>query len=205
MEHIDIHIDGTGLCQVETSLKGGTFHRTVPIEVVARMFVTNVGDDGFLPSGLFYRAARPSGELIALFVPPGKIDAVVQGHGSFTIPMPGLVFAGAGMRYYMIAIKDEWPHSGSSVFAAPLFNIRQDHSICPGNVAYEYCGMKTVKKAYGETMMASWDTSYRTAKSRKHPDDLLKQWKAIRRRRAYPAEDLVDQTCKLGEFLEGLR
>lgn len=140
---------------------------------------------------------------VGLWVPPRiwpvaiMLEAFQEPH-RLKIPMPGLVFVcQGGCPPRVVAAKRRPTSLKTTVYHAPLFNVYQNGTTCPGTHQYPqkveeipksfFLSFFTVAAQYG-------------GRSKKYPRDLLKLWEELDGKTKYPMDDLVVMG-KLGEVL----
>jgi PRTRC genetic system protein B len=116
----------------------------------------------------------------------------------FKLPMPGLIFiCSPGMAPAVFATKRRPESPGTMIYRAPLFNVFDNGSTCPGSNKYPQNVSEIPESFFLSffTMEASYEN-----RSVKHPDSLYALWKELDGEKKYPLNDLVP--CgKVGDIL----
>ena len=103
--------------------------------------------------------------------------------------MPGLIFVcSSGRPPWVYAAKKRPVSPRDTIYHAPLFNIFQNGSTCPGTHKYPE-QIEEIPNSFF-TSFFSLDADY-GGRSKKHPDSLLKLWEELDGKRRYPLKDLV--------------
>lgn len=105
------------------------------------------------------------------------------------LPMPGLIFiCRPGQPPWVYAAKKRPQSMRAIIYNAPLFNIYNNGSSCPGNHKYPQ-KLEEIPKSF---FMAFFSVAASPAqRSKKYPEHLLKLWQELDGRTKYPMDDLV--------------
>ena len=165
---------------------------------LANTFAQSVGyQSGILPPNTLWWKQRPSGQLVALWRPPGIWPAALQSEPlrppeRFNLPMPGLVFiCSPGQAPWVLAARERPQSPQDTLYRMPAFNIFRDGRVCPGNHRFPQEVDQTPESFFKSFFSLTGDTHNR---SHKHPKDLRALWEEIDDTQTYPLDDLVQQT-----------
>lgn len=149
---------------------------------------------GLLPSGTMWWRNTKGGQVIALYAEPKvrrlalQKDADAPPH-RFEIPLPGFIFlCSQGKPPWVYAVKKKPTKETDVVFKAPLFNIHQNGRSCQGDHRYPNRIADIVDSFFVSFFSATGD---RNDRSRAFPNDLLRRWKSLDKKKKFPMEDLV--------------
>jgi hypothetical protein len=109
------------------------------------------------------------------------------------IPLPGLVFAGAGLHYYLWAVKAKEFSPVLPAYHAPLPNIYPDGRICWGSNQVEAVTAQNVVATWKLFITSPFNTHLVQGKSKQYPENILLQLAklGITWRKTYPTSDLL--------------
>lgn len=114
------------------------------------------------------------------------------------IPMPGLIFVcRAGHPPQVVAAKRRPASMKTLVYHAPLFNVYQNGTTCPGTHRYPH-KLEEIPRSFFLSFFTV--AAQHGGRSKKYPHDLLKLWEELDGQTKYPMDDLVPMG-KLGEVL----
>lgn len=158
---------------------------------------------GLLPKSTLWWKQGKSGAEVALWRPPRVWPVAIQLEAfkpprRLRVPMPGLIFiCSPGRPPRVYAAKKRPTTINKLIYHAPLFNLFNDGSSCPGTHKFP---------ANVEEIPESFFTSFFTreaihhGRSQKYPEDLLKLWEELDGTSKYPNEDLI-QIGKVADIL----
>lgn len=125
--------------------------QSYPVKVGDVGAAFNVGgvSSGLLPPDVLFWQTVNGQCRIAIWIAP-RVHALVFNKGRrgqrLIIPLPGFVFAGQGLRYWIWAAPMRPMHS-DSLYVAPLSNVHPNGMICTGNVEFPVCAPETILNA----------------------------------------------------------
>ena len=166
-------------------------------------------DSGWLPPHHVSWSVTVKGTLAVLFIPAAnhanrvKLDNRPRPE-SLKVPLPSLVFAGLGTRYYIWAVRERQFDPNSAAFQAPLANVTSDGQICFGG--------NTVPTADVATIVNTWDL-FRDSPFNDHDakERCLSQTEDVRAllvqldgRRSFPRRELVRAGAPIGSVVNQL-
>lgn len=149
---------------------------------------------GLLPHEALWWAQGREGPVVALWRAPRVWPVALQLEAfqpprRLRLPMPGLIFLcspGRPPRVYAATRRPE--HLDDKVYRAPLFNVFWDGRTCAGTHKYPDDAWEIPESFFASFFTPTAD--YRD-RSKKYPQDLLKLWDELDRKRRYPLRDLV--------------
>ncbi len=182
------------------STKSGVTTKFVePASVSAAFAQSHSIDSGWLPPNVARWGIGPAGEWVVLYLPPAvgaltlEVDASEVSTEMLRVPMPGRVFLGYGMNYFVWAVATVYLAPTAPAFHAPLPNVDLSGRVC--------FGTKTPPRAAPATIRTTWDlfsgapfTAHQVnGKSQCQPEDVRVQLRdlARKKRRRYPEDDLI--------------
>lgn len=176
----------------------GVHEKFVTPEAVAAAFTGQPRDSGWLPPHILRCGAGGAGPFVVAWIPPGRhlVPLTPPGDGPvqwITVPLPGLVLAGANSAYSLWAVTTPTFDPAAPAFYPPVPNIFDSGGIC--------WGANTPPPATPQNVPAVWEL-YRTApfnknaganRSQAEPADVRRQLLALAAAEAavYPPADLV--------------
>lgn len=102
-----------------------------------------------IPQNIWCWSLLGGQEFVAMWE-PAKIRTLDILGESFEIPMPATLFCGHGVRYWVLALKDnDYPSADGNekLYFPPLGNIFNDGSVCTGDVVFPQCSIATINEA----------------------------------------------------------
>lgn len=187
----------------------GTF--PVCVEQVCAVFrgLSLTANTGLLPPDVLYWRTEKGRVTVALWLPPMKRiitwDAGRRQH-RITLPRLGFVFIGAGRQYKIFASPTRPTSERAVLYHAPLPNIHDDGTVCPGNVKFPVASPATI----GEAAALFWESRFNHDLSNNRVDDDAPLLKILRTlslasRRSFPVELLVSTHITLSQLMTGER
>jgi len=168
--------------------------KMVSAREVALAFLRNTPlRSGILPNGALWWGQGRYGMEIALWQPPKVWPVALQIKAfepprRFKLPMPGLIFVCSPGRPPSVYASKRRPAGPDTViYHAPLFNVYQDGSTCPGTHKYP----DKVEEIPGSFFISFFtiEASFQK-RSKKHPDSLFRLWEELDGMKKYPLTDL---------------
>lgn len=142
------------------------------------------------PNCLFW--GRENGETrIAIYV-PGRRWRLQTAKRTFHIPLPPLVFLGAGVQYHIFAVRHRPRAMPFELYHCPTPNVHPNGVICQGSAPFPACASDTIEQALSlflETSLFNGDLA--TGKCRRFPDDVRKLWKRLVSVKRFPVGELA--------------
>ena len=175
--------------------KGIITTRQVSAQDISLAILSEVSlSSGLLPKDVLWWNQTRYGTQVALWRAPQIWPVALQVEAfqparRFKLPMPGLIFiCAAGRAPAVYAVKKRPKALGEFIYHAPLYNIYENGSTCPGTHQYP----QEIEKI-PESFFAAFFTqaAFHHGRSKKYPDDLLQLWEEIDGQRKYPLGDLV--------------
>jgi hypothetical protein len=151
-------------------------------------------NSGLLPrETLWWKQTRTAVE-VALWRAP-KVWPVALQEEAFqparrlNLPMSGLIFVcSAGRPPNIYAVKKRPQSPGEFIYYAPLFNVYDSGSSCPGTHKYPQQVAKIPESFFSAFFTRA---AVFNSRSQKYPNNLLKLWEEIDGKPRYPMNDLV--------------
>ena len=155
-------------------------------------------DSGPLPPGVYRHGQGSQGTpWMAVYVPPARYTLHLVGFGptmlDVHVPLPGFLFAGKGVSYYIWAVKEPVLHENTPVYNAPLPNVYNNGTICWGANSPPQVSGDSIMEAFQMFLQSKFNGNAAAECSRKEPKDVRNLLAALHRsgERIYPYEDLV--------------
>ena len=158
---------------------------------------------GLLPPGTIWWQNTKHGALYALYVEPGIRKLALQVEAGmppyrFTIPLPGFIFlCFPSQPPWVFAVKKKPTKEKDIVYKAPLCNIFSNGRSCPGSHRYPARVADIVESFFVSYFTTTAELSDR---SRKYPDNVVRLWKSLDKKKKFPMQDLVEQ-CTVKDLL----
>ena len=180
----------------------GTLIKMLSPESVRSAFSRIPLDSGWLPPAVRRCGHTRAGAYAVMFISPGRHTLRLANTwkerfpGSRTlnldVPLPGLVFAGLGPRYYVWASAGE-PSPDAPLYQAPLPNVHDDGLICYGDNHPPTAGPLSLEAAWRLFIKTPFNDHLRGGPSKRYPDDVREQLLGLAEAAAaaYPVDDLV--------------
>ena len=150
---------------------------------------------GLLPEGALWWASGRNGTVVALWQPPKvwKVAIMLEPlkpPRRFSLPMPGLIFLCTPAQPPRVVAAKRRPRSlQDKVYHAPLYNIFQGGSTCPGTHKYSE-RIEDIPTSFFISFFSP--AGNHQDRSKKYPKDLLKLWEELDGKKRYPLKDLVE-------------
>jgi hypothetical protein len=147
------------------------------------------------------------------FFPPSRYTLEITNDGSgqpfavehVNVPLPGLIFFGIGVQYFVWATRAEKLEPHHEVYRCPLPNVMQDASVCWGLLKPPRATARTIFEAWDIFVSATFNNHAANGKSKSQREDvrvLLKELATAGDEARYPVMDLVRQVDMTGVTLE---
>jgi PRTRC genetic system protein B len=181
-----------------------------PASVAAAFAQAHLIDSGWLTPDIVRWGVGAAGEWAVLFSPPTVCDLTLATDASelvtVRVPMPGRVMLGYDMNYYLWAVTDERLTATPTVFHAPLPNVDTTGRICFGAKIPPRASTATIQSAWNLFFSAPFTAHQANGKSKRHSNDVRGHLLALarRKRRQYPASDLIPLHCTLDAAMEAV-
>jgi hypothetical protein len=146
---------------------------------------------GLLPAGCLFWGRENGQTLITVYV-PGRRWRMQTAERIFHIPLPPLLFAGAGEQYRVCAVKRRPQAMPCELFHCPTPNVHPNGVICQGSAPFPACASDTIEQALSlflENSLFNGDLA--AGKCRSFPDDVRKLWTQLEGVKRFPAGELV--------------
>lgn len=150
-------------------------------------------NSGLLPINTLWWSNSADGPVFALYEKPqvrilALSEAANKPPRRFKLPMPGFVFlCQPGKAPWVYAVKSEPTKETDEFFRAPLFNVFENGSSCPGNHKYPARAADVPASFW----RAFFSRSCFNSPSKKHKGGLIKLWESLEGKPEFPMGDLV--------------
>lgn len=182
----------------------GAVSKFVRAQDVKAAFAQIEHDTGWLPAGVVRSGHNQQGPWYVYSTPPRGKATIQVDDQQMTVPLPRLVMIGAGMSFYLWALKDEHFSRDAKAFRAPFPNVRDDGSICWGTASPGEADPTSAKKVFDLFFQTVFNADLANGKSVRFPRDVRKQLRTLDEQaaRRYPLDDLVTTQYPIGQLIE---
>lgn len=173
--------------QEKSGLTGSKF---VSADDLQAAFSNSERDTGWLAPGIVRSGYGKAGEWFVLHAPPQTLTIHLLETGTITIPVPALIFAGAGRAYCLWALKEPFSPQ-ARIFDAPFPNIHVGGQICWGNNTPPVANAKNAAAAWRLFFESPFNNHLAQGKTRRHQDDVRKLLVKLDGKRKFPTAELL--------------
>lgn len=176
-----------------------------PMDIAMRLSGLAIST-GPLPENCLFYQLRDGAKRIGILIKPRVWVVNISGEKQpWKVPLPAMVFVGAGDKYYLWALSGHnWPKPETELFRAPVSNV-SDYGVCRGNVPFPAAAPDTIWQAWGLFIESEFNNHLDDGKSRQHKKAILKMWQELHEAEAeeYPRDDLVSAHKTLAGVIKG--
>ena len=152
----------------------------------------------------------PAGRRKIFITDPRPISERAEGNESdaileIEIPLPMLLLAGSGQKYYLWATLDEKISEKSKICAAPFPNLNESGEICFGKNAAPECRLDTIETIWRLILDSPFNADRAGDRCRTHPNDARKLLFALDGKKAFPKNALIKTNHTVGELWQAVR
>jgi Prokaryotic E2 family D len=193
-------LDGQFLFSM-TSLQGTRIEAFRSEAAVREAFTGIPVDSGWLAPSVQRWGDGRNGEWAVLYVPPGlhKLELTTDdaqtaaGIERITAPLPGMVFFGCCVKYWLWALRSDKFEAHHELMRAPLPNVMLDAEVCWGPHKPPSCSGSTIARAWELFVSTTFSNHVAAGKSKQNREDVREVLKRLASSGSekYPAEDLV--------------
>jgi hypothetical protein len=146
---------------------------------------------GLLPANCLFWG-RENGQIrIAIYV-PGRRWQLQTAERIFHVPLPPLLFTGAGEQYRVFAVKRRPHETPFELYNCPTPNVHPTGVVCQGSAPFPGCASDTIEPALNLFLEGSlFNGDLAANKCRSFPDDVRELWQQLERERRFPRGELV--------------
>ena len=184
---------------VLTRYEGPDWRTSYPVAVddLVAAFSRVPVSSGLLPANCLFWGRQNGQTRIAIYV-PGRRWRLRTAEHIFHIPLPPLVFAGAGEQYRVFAVKRRPHEMPIELYHCPTPNVHSNGVICQGSVPFPVCASNTIKPALPLFLEGSLFNGDLTAhKCRSFPEDVRHLWSQLEGAKRFPAGELMQARAEL--------
>jgi hypothetical protein len=186
---LDLYKEAVVLTRYEGDDRRTSF--TVAVDDLVAAFSRVPVSSGLLPPNCLFWGRESGQTRIAVYV-PGRRWRLQTAERIFHIPLPPLVFAGAGVQYRAYAVKRRPQAVAFDLYHCPTPNVHPDGIICQGSVPFPACASDTIEQALSLFLEGSlFNGDLAAGKCRRFPDDVRKLWLQLDGAKRFPAGELV--------------
>lgn len=123
--------------------------RPVALEQAAGALNRFGASTGLLPDGCLFWQHRRNQDRLAIWLPPARrtLQFSLKRTSAISVPLPGLVFVGAGQSYSIWAAHRRPATAAEPLYHCPLPNVFDHGGICAGSVKFPKCAPNTILAA----------------------------------------------------------
>ena len=151
---------------------------------------------GLLPRNCLFWGRENGETQMAVYV-PGRRWRLQTAERTFHVPLPPLVFAGAGApgvpgRYRAYAVKRRTQATPFELFHCPTPNVHPDGGVCQGSAPFPAVTGDTIQQALNLFLEGSlFNGDLAANKCRSFPDDVRQLWQQLEGAKRFPAGELA--------------
>jgi len=168
----------------------------VSADDLASAFAEVPVSSGFLPTNCLCWDRGNGEERLTVYVPgrrwPVQVVVADGAEAGLHIPLPPLLFQGAGRQYRVFALKERPRETPFDLYHFPGPNVHPNGAICQGTAAFPACTAGTIEAALSlflEGSLFNGDLAH--DKCRSHPDDVRALWVELDGKKRFPRRELV--------------
>ena len=186
---LDLYEEAVILTRYEGSDRRTSY--PVAIDDLVAAFSRVPVSSGLLPANCL-SWGRENGQTRIIIYVPGRRWQLQTAERIFHIPLPPLVFMGAGEQYSVFAVKRRSHAMPFELYHCPTPNVHPTGVICQGSVPFPACASDTVEQALSLFLESSLFNGDLTAnRCRSFPDDVRQLWQQLEGARRFPTGELV--------------
>jgi hypothetical protein len=146
---------------------------------------------GLLPPNCLFWGRESVETRITIYV-PGRRWRLQMAERIFHIPVPPLLFAGAGEQYRVFAVRRRPRAMPIELYHCPTPNVHPDGIICQGSAPFPACASDTIEQALSLFLEGSlFNGDLAAGKCRSYPEDVRHLWRQLEGARRFPNGELV--------------
>lgn len=168
-------------------------------------------DSDFLPPNTIKWGINSDGEYLVQYIPPHQQGVTLTNSTesrllAITVPMPGMIFMGWGLHYWLWCVKDKQLTPESQLFHVPLPNVMQNGAICFGTTPHSPCSALGIGRSWNGFWSSPFNDHTVQSKSKEFPTDVRSQLLKLhgQKTKRYPLKDLVSCNKNVTEAIESI-
>ena len=200
LARLDLYEEAVVLTRYESGGRRTSY--PVAVDDVVAAFGRVPVASGLLPRNCLFWGRENGETQMAVYV-PGRRWRLQTAERTFHVPLPPLVFAGAGTpgvpgRYRAYAVKRRPIATPFELFHCPTPNVHPDGAVCQGNAPFPPVGGDTVQQALNLFLEGSlFNGDLAANKCRSFPDDVRQLWQQLEGAKRFPAGELVPSHARI--------
>lgn len=119
----------------------------INLEAAGRAFQRFGADTSLLPANCLFWQNKANQDRVAIWLPPARRTLDFGEGRRVTVPVPGLVFIGQGLTFWLWAAPERPTCVNAPLYHAPLPNIFNDGRVCNGSVKFPKANAATIAAA----------------------------------------------------------
>lgn len=152
---------------------------------------------GLLPVNCLFWGRETGQTRIAIYV-PGRRWQLQTAERIFHVPLPPLVFIGAGDRYSIFAVKRRPRQMPFRLYHCPTPNVHPTGVVCQGSAPFPGCASDTIERALNLFLEGSqFNGDLAANKCRSFPDDVRELWMQVEGAKRFPTGELLLARARL--------
>ena len=186
-----------------TRYEGSEMQTSYPVSVddLVAAFAEVPVTSGLLPPNCLCWDRENGQERLTVYVPGRcwqvQVTVADGAEVALHIPLPPLLFQGAGRQYRVFALKGRPRETPFDLYHFPGPNVHPNGAICQGTAPFPACTAGTIEAALSlflEGSLFNGDLAH--GKSCSHPDDVRALWAELDGKKRFPRREL----CPAGQF-----
>lgn len=194
LARLDLYEEAVVLTRYESGGRRTSY--PVAIDDVVAAFGRVPVASGLLPKNCLFWGREDGETQMAVYV-PGRRWRLQTAERTFHVPLPPLVFIGAGApgvpgRYRVYAVKRRPQAMPFELYRCPTPNVHPDGAVCQGNVPFPAVAGDSIEQALSLFLEDSlFNGDLAANKCQSFPDDVRQLWKQLEGGKRFPAGELV--------------
>ena len=194
LARLDLYEEAVVLTRYESGGRRTSY--PVAVDDVVAAFGRVPVASGLLPRNCLFWGRENGETQMAVYV-PGRRWRLQTAERTFHVPLPPLVFIGAGApgapgRYRAYAVKRRPQAMPFELFHCPTPNVHPDGAICQGNAPFPAVAGETIEEALSLFLEGSrFNADLASGKCRSFPEDVRALWAELDEAKGFPQRELV--------------
>jgi hypothetical protein len=186
---LDLYDEAVVLTRYEGDDRRASF--PVAVDDLVAAFSRVPVSSGLLPPNCLFWGWENGQTRMGIYV-PGRRWRLQTVERTFHIPLPPLVFLGAGVQYRVYAVKRRPRAMPIELYHCPTPNVHPNGVICQGSAPFLACASDTIEQALTLFLEGSlFNSDLAAGKCRRFPDDVRKLWMQLDGAKRFPIGELA--------------
>lgn len=158
---------------------------------VSSAFTLETMDSGWITTGIQRTGFNTQGSWFVFFMPPCRNELKLDKTDTYySVPIPGTLLIGAKKTLYLFAMDGQEFDPKGKVYTAPFPNIYPDGKICWGKNRTPAVEASKALEVWKLFFLSPFNGDLASGKSKKYPQDVREQLKALAGKRTYPTRTM---------------